>query len=383
MYILFQIKRFLFIYWEESLLFIKKQLKKKNFEMKNISKRMEIPNLNKEIEIKLENEFYDFYTLQPNDERPFYNNSILFNIIKQNKDKIFDNLISIISNYDFKIKIGLEIEFYITNNSKNLNIVKELKNILKNVDDVEKERGQNQFEIKTKPYTNLKELVCDYQNILKEIKKFCTLNDLKLSFEALPFENDCGSALQANLSLTDFNGKNLFSRTKINNDLVDSKLMLNCIGGLLNNLNKNLLLYINNEQCLKRFDLKQNIKIKNLNKYPAPTFISWGINNRTASIRIPTPSIKNLEKYIEEDNKNRRIEFRVPSANADLTLTMIGILSSLINGIENNLKPSVEKSSFDITVTNEDLEQIENDINILNDIFEIKTNVLYIDKITF
>ncbi|HSQ97353.1 MAG TPA: hypothetical protein VLL98_01395 [Rickettsiales bacterium] len=357
-------------------MFIKDKFKKKKF--KNTSKKPEIPNLHKEVEIKLDKEFYDFYTLQPNDERPFYKNSILFSIIKQHKNQILNNLVSILSNYDFKIKIGLEIEFYITNNSKNLNILRELKKILKNIENIETEKGQNQFEIKTKPYIDIVELVCEYQTILKEVNNFCISNNLNLNFDALPFDNDCGSALQINLSLVDFNKKNLFSRTKIENTLVDSDLMLNCVAGLLNNLNKNLLLYINDEKCLKRFDLEQNIKIKNLNKYPAPTFVSWGINNRTASIRIPTSSITNLEKYIEEDNKNRRIEFRIPSANADLTLTLIGVLSSLINGVENDLKPNVEKSAFDITINNENLERIENDINILNDIFEINIDILYI-----
>jgi glutamine synthetase len=374
MYILFQVKRFLSIYWKEFFLPVIKKSKKKTLIKKPEFKEYGVPNLNKEIEIKLDN----FSTLQQKNEHPIYNKSILFLIIEKHKDDILDNLISIISViYSFKIKIGIEIEFYINNNVKNIDIIHELKKIIKNTDGVEKERGQNQFEIKTKPYTDLKKLVSDYQFILENINNFCSSNNLKLSFDALPFDNDCGSALQINLSLINSNQKNLFSRTKIDNDMIEGDLMLNCIGGLLNNINKNLLLYIKNEECLKRFNLEQNIKIKKLNKFPAPTFISWGINNRTASIRIPTPTVKDFSKYIEEDNENRRIEFRVPSASADLKLIIIGVLSSIIDGLENDLKPHIEKSSFDITTTNDNLEKIETNISNLNNIFKINENVLF------
>lgn len=381
MYIIFQIKRFLSICVEETFLFIKAKFKnKKDFKIITFTKKFNIPLSNKENEIKLDKKFYDFYSLQPKNEKPFYIKSPLFILIKKNKEEIFNNLILIFLNYGFCIKIGLEIEFYILNNINKIDIVGELKKILANIENIEMEKGQNQFEIKMKPYINLNDLAHDYQTVLKKLSDFCSSNNLNLNFDALPFKNDCGSALQVNLSIVDTDGKNLFSRTKIDDNLTDSDLMLNCIGGLLNNLNKNLLFYIKDKKCLERFDLEQNIKIKNLNKYPAPTFVSWGINNRTASIRIPTPPIKNLEKYFDEDNKNRRIEFRVPSASADLTLTLIGILSSLIDGIENNLKPNIEKSSFDITTTNDDLEKIKDDIYILNDIFKVNENILFFNK---
>lgn len=376
MYIIFQIKRFLSICVEETFLFVKKRYKNK-FDIKRFFKKSGLPALSEKVDIKLDKSFYDFWTLQPKSEKPFYTNSPLFSLVKQHKDDILDNLILIFSNYDFKVKVGLELEFYILSNIDKIDILKELKSLINSVENIEFEMGKDQFEIKTKPYTNLNNLVCDYQEILEKLSNFCNSNNLSLNFDALPFENDCGSALQINLSLVGDDGKNLFSRSRVDNNFIDGDLILNCIGGLLNNLNKNLLFYIKNESCLKRFDLEQNIKIKNLNKYPAPTFVSWGINNRTASIRIPTPSIKNLEQYIEEDNKNRRIEFRVPSAGADIKLTLIGVLSSLIDGIENNLKPSVEKSSYDITITNDNLEQIEGDIDILNDVFEVNENVLF------
>jgi glutamine synthetase len=153
--------------------------------------------------------------------------------------------------------------------------------------------------------------------------------------------------------------------------------MLNCIAGLLKNINNNLLLYINNENCLKRFDLERNKKIRDNKKYPAPTFISWGINNRSASIRIPIPKVKDISNYMEEDNKNRRIEFRIPSADADIHLILIGILTSLIDGIDNNLIPHKEKTSFDVMEKNNNFELIENNYYKINDTFYINKDLLY------
>ena len=379
MYILFQIKRFLSIYWKESFLFLKTFFKKnKNtFNLENFRKTKGIPNLNKEIKIKLDKQTFNFYDLQPKNETPFYTKSPLFIIIKNYKNDIFKNLINIIELFEYKVKIGIELEFYITNNNQNLNIVKELKKIITDVENIEEERGNNQFEIKTKPYTNITQLINDYEKTKETLNSFCAKNNLIINYEALPFNEDCGSALQLNISLSNINNQNLFARKNINGNLVESDLLLNCIAGLLNNLNNNLLLYINNEKSLDRFDLEQNIKIKNLNKYPAPTFVSWGINNRSCAIRVPTPSdIKDFKEYLEKDNKHRRIEFRIPSADADLKLVLIGVLTSILNGLENNLIP-IEKTSFDVLVNNEGLEIIETNYLILNDIFKIKNNYLF------
>ena len=379
MYILFQIKRFLSIYWKESFLFLKTFFKKnKNtFNLENFRKTKGIPDLNKEIEIKLDKQTFDFYDLQPKNEKAFYLKSPLFIIIQNYKNEIFQNLVNVVNFLDYKIEIGIELEFYIINNNQNLDIVKELKKIITDVENIEEERGNNQFEIKTKPYTNIIQLVNDYEKIKETLNSFCAKNNLIINYEALPFKEDCGSALQLNISLLDKNNQNLFARKNVNGNLVESDLLLSCIAGLLNNLNNNLLLYINNEKSLERFDLEQNIKIKNLNKYPAPTFVSWGINNRSCAIRVPTPSdIKDFKEYILKDNRHRRIEFRIPSADADLKLVLIAVLTSILNGLENNLIP-IEKTSFDVLVNNEDLEIIETDYLILNDIFKIKNNYLF------
>lgn len=383
MWFLFQIKRFFLILWEESFLYIKNNfiVKKSKYPNKRstLFQKKGIPNLNKELEIKLENKYYDFYSLQPKLEKPFYINSPLFMLIEPNRVEILNNLIDILNYiYDFKLKIGIELEFYILKYNKN--IIKELKSLLPKVQNIEEEKGNGQFEIKTAPYTDIKLLVNDYLEILDILKNFSEENGYELNMEASPFENDCGSALQINLSMIDVENKNLFARIKTENGLVDTNFMLNSVAGLLKNINNNLLLYINNKECLERFDLQRNIKIKNNNKYPAPTFISWGMNNRTTCIRIPTPPIIDLETYMKEDSKSRRIEFRVPSSNADIYLVLIGVITSVIEGIEGNLTPHIERTSFDVLEKNGAFEKIDSNFENINDIFKINSDILFFNK---
>ena len=329
--------------------------------------------------IILEKEYYDFYFLYPKVEsRPFYARSPLFSIINKNKKNILNNLIFIFnSSYDFKLKIGLELEFYLLNNVNKINIIKELKKVLPFVENIEEEQGKNQFEIKTKPYIDIELLINDYLKIIEILKTFSKSNNLELLLEPLPFEGDCGSSLQINISIIDINNNNLFARVKNQNNFTESKLMLNSIAGLLDNINNNLLFYINDESSLLRFDLEKNKIIQNNNKYPAPTFISWGINNRTASIRIPTPRIIDFNTYMQDDNKNRRIEYRIPPSNADIYLTLIGVISAIIEGIDDGLMPNVDKTSFNIIEKNDNLTKIENNFDIINDIFKVNKDIFW------
>lgn len=383
MWILFQTKRFFSIFWKESFLFIKNTYNNINKKSKiKINKLLKhnngVPVLHRDLKIVLDKKYYDFYSLQPKLSKPFYLKSPLFMVINKNKKNIFNNLLFIIEkSYDFKFKIGIELEFYILDNINNINILKELKKLLPFVKGIEKEKGSGQFEIKTNPYTDIKLLVSDYLRILDILKVFAKNNCLKLILDPLPFEGDCGSSLQVNLSIITSDNNNLFAREKINGKLCESKIMINSIAGLLKNTNNNLLLFIKDKYCLDRFDIEKNKKIKSNNKYPAPTFISWGVNNRSTSIRIPTPQKIDLESYMKDDTENRRIEYRVPSANADIYLVIIGVLTAIIEGIDEKLLPYIDKTSFDVLEKNDCLEKIEDNFEIINDIFKINKDILF------
>ncbi|GMO62240.1 MAG: hypothetical protein Ta2D_08600 [Rickettsiales bacterium] len=343
-YILYQIKRFLCICFDA----IKQiHLPKTKKQVKQITSK----NIKYEREFEISSINFDEKWLLEKKLIPIYTTSPLFYLIKQNKIEIFNNLVKICNCYDFTIKIGVEIEFYTDNINKN-----DFDGL--NIENIIDEMGAGQKEIQTKPYTDLQLLVSEY-NKIKEILK-------DADFNAIANENDCSSALQINLSL-EKEGNNLFAREEEQ----ENSLLLNCVAGLLKNINNNLLLYIDNENCLKRFDLDRNKKVVAEKKYPAPTFVSWGINNRSCAIRIPTP--KDFKNYVEIDKKERRIEFRVPSSAADIYLVLIGVLSAIIEGIDDNLMPHIEKTSFNVLEKNDKLEKIGDNINE----FKINKNVLF------
>lgn len=316
---------------------------------------------------------YNYEVIKDLNIKPIYTSSILFNLIKSNKEEIFENLVRTFHDENYVVKIGIELEFYVMQNPNRVSIIYELKKILTGIENIEKEMGKNQVEIKMKPYTDLRKLVLDYQNNLMAIDNFARENSVVFDFSATPVENDCGSALQINISIVDSDDNNLFAKMGDK----ESDLMLNCVAGILNNINNNLLLFIKSEKCLERYSLTRNKKLRDDKKYPAPTFVSWGVNNRTAAIRIPTPNKIDIKNYVEENNKNRRIEFRVPSSEADINLVLIGVLSMIYDGVKNDLSPIACKTSFDVMETNEGLTIIECDMKNLQNDFRVNEEILF------
>ncbi len=65
----------------------------------------------------------------------------------------------------------------------------------------------------------------------------------------------------------------------------------------------------------------------------APATVSWGIDNRTAAIRV-----------IPGDNKSTRTEFRVPGADINPYLAMAASLASGLYGVKNKLKLTINES---------------------------------------
>ena len=289
--------------------------------------------------------------------------------IKNNIDKLFSLILLYFSDMKYKLKIGIESEFFITkvvvdNGSKNelLNFAK--RNNIELINFIG-ERGNKQYEIQYSPYTDLNKLIDDY-NIMKEY----LINTFRADFSAKPFFYDSGSALQVNISINNDKNENLFS---LQNDLME-----NAIGGLLQLTNILLPLYIYDKHCLDRYVFELNEYIYNIGKIPAPVFNSWGINNRTASIRIPTPrEIFDSEKYINENKINKRIEFRVPSANANLKLTLYAVLLSIKYGIENHILPP-QKTSNNMLKNGSLLNQIKIENVSFGEL--IKNNIIIYNK---
>jgi glutamine synthetase len=78
-----------------------------------------------------------------------------------------------------------------------------------------------------------------------------------------------------------------------------------------------------------RFNLDLNRNLHKNKKYTAPVNISWGYNNRTALIRIPTT----------KNPSQRRLEFRLAASNADIYLTISFFLLIILDALDNKATP--------------------------------------------
>ncbi len=225
-------------------------------------------------------------------------------------------------------RVGVELEFYLFDANYNpcqKNIVTEfISNFPRSslLYCVELERGISQIELKFSHTKDLEKLCEEILQAKNNACKMASKQGLRAIFKAQPLLDDCGNALQINLSLHNENDENLFC--------VDKKLRENAIAGMLDNIDEMMVFYAPNEDDSLRYDLQRNINLHKKGKFSAPVNKSFGDDNRSCAIRV----LKN------------RIEFRVASANCEPRAAILAVLQSVEKGILQNLKPQVEQKVY-------------------------------------
>jgi len=141
-------------------------------------------------------------------------------------------------------------------------------------------------------------------------------HDIYATFMAKPYEQEPGSAMHIHQSIVDHRtGKNLFA----NKNGKDTRLFLSYIAGLQKYLPASMPLiapYVNSYRRLVRY-------------LSAPVNTHWGHENRTVGLRVP-----------ESEQKNRRIENRVPGADSNPYLAVAATLACGYLGMVQNLTPT-------------------------------------------
>ena len=185
------------------------------------------------------------------------------------------------------------------------------------------ENAAGQFEINLK-HTNDILASADHAVFFKRLLKgVAQKHSFKASFMAKPFPDSAGNGMHLHLSILDTKGINVFD----DNTAYGSKILKNAIAGLLGSMIDSTLIFAPHLNSYRRLQLGSH----------APTSVCWGYENRTASIRVPGG-----------DTKNRRIEHRVPGADANPYLVAAVILSAALDGIKRKLEPPdpVEGDSY-------------------------------------
>jgi glutamine synthetase len=158
-----------------------------------------------------------------------------------------------------------------------------------------------------------------YRRTVKGTAQQC---GMQACFMAKPFADLAGSGMHLHVSLTDAGGANLFA----SDDPAGTPLLRHAIGGLLQTMGDAVALFCPGANAYRRFQA---------NSY-APMAPTWGINNRTVSVRIPTGTAA-----------SRHLEHRVCGADANPYLAAAAVLAAMHRGIREQLDPGAPVSGND------------------------------------
>ena len=131
---------------------------------------------------------------------------------------------------------------------------------------------------------------------------------------AKPFANRAGSGLHLHVSVIDAAGKNIIA----SEDPAGTPALREAVGGLKATLADGMAIFAPNANSYRRF---------RANSY-APVAPTWGVNNRTVSLRVPAGPAG-----------GRHIEHRVAGADANPYLALAALLAGVHHGLTKSIDP--------------------------------------------
>ena len=146
------------------------------------------------------------------------------------------------------------------------------------------------------------------------VKGVAHAHGMQACFMAKPFAEIAGTGMHMHVSLADAEGRNLFA----SDDPAGTPLLRQAVGGMLKSLLDSLLLFCPNANSYRRFQA---------NSY-APLAPTWGVDNRTVSLRVPGGPAN-----------TRHIEHRICGADANPYLAAAAILAGIHHGIREDIDP--------------------------------------------
>ncbi len=190
------------------------------------------------------------------------------------------------------------------------------------------EYAPGQFEINLRYEEAL--LMADHTFLFRNmIKETAQQLGYHATFMAKPFADSAGSSFHLHLSLWK-ESKNIFARSA--NEAQWPQALLHFIGGCQQYLNAAMAFFAPHVNSYKRL---------RPGSY-APINDSWGVNNRTVSLRVP-----------EAEGSASRLEIRTPGADGNPYYVIAAALAIGWLGMEENLspKPQVIGNAYDLPAT--------------------------------
>ncbi|MGF0537259.1 glutamine synthetase family protein [Agrobacterium sp. ES01] len=192
-----------------------------------------------------------------------------------------------------------------------------------------RENGPGQYEINLNHVPDAL-AAADYAVLLKRIVKgVARASDLDATFMAKPYGRQAGSGMHVHFSILDEKGNNIFA-----GDNGPSEKLMHAVGGLLENMGESMAVFAPHQNSYRRLRPSEH----------APTYASWGIDNRSAAVRvIPSPK------------PATRIEHRVAGSDTNPYLVLAMILSGALAGMKEKLAPGGAITGDDHAINHEPL----------------------------
>ncbi len=150
-----------------------------------------------------------------------------------------------------------------------------------------------------------------YKRLVKGVAR---RHGMDACFMAKPFADRAGSGMHLHVSVNDADGRNVFASEAAQG----GPLLANAVGGMRETLGDAMAIFAPNANSYRRF---------RANSY-APVSPTWGVDNRTVSLRVPAGA-----------PATRHVEHRVCGADANPYLALAALLAGVHHGLKQRIDP--------------------------------------------
>jgi glutamine synthetase len=171
--------------------------------------------------------------------------------------------------------------------------------------------GQVEITLEHGPALQAMDHAVRYKRIVKGVAH---AHGMRACFMAKPFADIAGSGMHMHISVADKAGHNLFA----SDDKAGTLMLRQAVGGMKQHLLDSLLMFCPNANSYRRFQAHSY----------APLTPTWGVDNRTVSLRVPGGP-----------DYSRHVEHRVCGADANPYLAAAAIIAASHTGIRQQIDP--------------------------------------------
>lgn len=194
------------------------------------------------------------------------------------------------------------------------------------IDTIVSEAAAGQFEVNLRHKPDALGVADDAVLLKRLIAEVARLHGLRASFMAKPYIDRPGNGMHCHVSLIDRDGANAFADPKDGQRRLEQ-----AIAGLVDGMAASTLVFVPTYNGYRRLRPGSH----------APTRAAWGYNNRSVALRVPAS-----EPYA------RRIEHRVPGADANPYLVLAAVLNGMADGLEREARaqPPATGNAYDAAI---------------------------------